>query len=58
MRNVLHEQFESVIVYPTGKSQYRQSDNTGSDRIVKKSDNTEKRGEFETLLAASIKQYA
>ncbi|MBQ0028329.1 MAG: hypothetical protein KBS96_06975 [Lachnospiraceae bacterium] len=58
MRNVLHEQFESVIVYPSGKSQYRQPYNSGSDRIIKKGDNTEKRGDFEELLAASIKQFA
>ena len=56
MRSVLHEQFESVIVYPAGKSKYRNSNDAGSDRIAKKGDNTEKRGGFDALLAASIRQ--
>ena len=58
MRNVLQERFETVIVYPVGKGKYRESNNTGSDRIAKKGDNTDKRGGFDTLLAASIKQFA
>lgn len=57
MRNVLHEQFDTVVVYPLGKGKYRESGNNGSDRIAKKGDNTEKRNGFDTLLAASLKQY-